>query len=200
MKVVGITGGIGSGKTTVSKLFETLGIPVYYADAQAKRMMTSNPKVKREVKALLGPLAYHQNGKPNRTYIAHKVFNDAEILNRLNQIVHPAVRMDAERWVETFKTNPETPYVLQEAALLVETGSYKGMNALIVVSCPEEIRIDRVMRRDKLNYESVLLKIKNQMKEEEKVKVADFVIINDGKSLLIPQVWAIHRKLTQKLK
>lgn len=196
MKIIGLTGGIGSGKTTVCKIFESLGIPIYYADTEAKKIMTSNPQVKSRVKVLLGHEAYHKNGKPDRKYIAEKIFGDKSLLAQISAIVHPAVRTSAERWAKSFASDSNVPYVLQEAALLVENGSYKALTSLIVVTCPEEIRIKRVMLRDDLTYDEVMKKIKSQLPEEEKVRVADFIIKNDGKSLLIPQVMDIHRKLT----
>ena len=198
MKKIGITGGIGSGKTTVCKIFESLDIPVYYADKEAKKIMASNLSVKKQVKDLIGEEAFFKNGKPDRNYIAAKIFTDKELLAKINEIVHPAVQLDADRWVEIMKNEGKSRYCLKEAALLVETGSYKSLHALIVVTCPEDIRIHRVMKRDKLKFEDVMRKVRNQTPEEDKVKLADFVIVNDGKSSLIPQVWAIHHKLMSK--
>jgi dephospho-CoA kinase len=199
MKKIGITGGIGSGKTTVCKIFESLDVPIYYADAQAKRIMASSPTVKQQLKTLLGNEAYFKNGKPDRKYISSKIFTDKSLLSGINNIVHPAVHADAERWMEKIKAEGMTTYIIKEAALLVETGSYKALDALIVVACPEETRIKRVMARDKLSHSEVLNKIKNQLPESEKIKVADFVIINDGTKPLISQVWQIHKKLTKNV-
>ena len=198
MKKIGITGGIGSGKTTVCKIFEYFDIPVYYADSQAKKIMTSNRSVKKQLKELLGENAFYSNGKPNRNFISSRIFSDKDLLAKMNDIIHPAVQLDADRWFEMLKQESSSKYVLKEAALLVETGSYKSLNALIVVTCPEDIRIRRVMKRDNLNFEGVSNKIRSQLPEEEKVKVADFVIVNDGKSSLIPQVWSIHHKILNK--
>ena len=194
LKLIGITGGIGSGKTTVCKIFETLGIPVYYADLMAKKIMTSNRSVKKKIKDLLGVEAYHSNGQLNRQLVSSKIFSDKTLLERINQIVHPAVKEDTDRWAEQYQQSP-TPYVLKEAALLVENGSYKTMDAIIVVTCPEDIRIKRVMKRDKAEREAVMRKVKSQLSESEKVKVADFIIVNDGANPLIPQVWKIHQKI-----
>lgn len=198
MKKIGITGGIGSGKTTVCKIFESLDIPVYYADKEAKKIMASNLSVKKQIKDLIGEEAFFKNGKPDRSYIASKIFTDKELLSKINEIVHPAVQLDADRWFEMMKNENISKYCLKEAALMVETGSYKSLHAMIVVTCPEDIRIHRVMKRDKLKFEDVMRKVKNQIPEEDKVKLADFVIINDGKTSLIPQVWAIHHKLMSK--
>lgn len=194
MKIIGITGGIGSGKTTVCLLFESMGIPVYYADIQAKKIMNSNPALKKKVKDLLGDDAYFANGKLNRVYVASKIFSDKEMLSQINQLVHPMVQEDSKRWSEQFRKD-EIPYVIKEAALLVENGSYRSLDSLIVVTCPQETRIQRVIKRDKTNYEEVLKKLKIQLPEDEKIKVADFVIDNSGHKSLIPQVWKIHKKL-----
>ncbi|MFZ1748674.1 MAG: dephospho-CoA kinase [Saprospiraceae bacterium] len=195
MKKIGITGGIGSGKTTVCKIFESLDIPVYYADIEAKRIISRNALVKKQIKDLIGEGAFHKNGLPNRKYIASKIFTDKKLLQKINEIVHPAVQADTERWTEQIKATSQVPYVLKEAALLVENGSFKAFDALIVVTCPEDIRIKRVMTRDKSSYEAVRKKASSQWPESEKVRVADFIINNDGNTALIPQVWEIHQKL-----
>ena len=197
MKKVGITGGIGSGKTTICQIFESLDIPIYYADIQAKRIMSSHASVKQQIKAVLGEEAYHANGKLNRKFIASKIFSDKSLLLAINQIVHPAVQTDADRWTQQIRTDFNPPYIIREAALLVENGSYKSLDAIIVVTCPENIRIKRVMKRDRLSSEEVTKKIKSQMAESEKVKVADFVIVNDGIKPIIPQVWEIHKKISK---
>lgn len=194
LKKIGITGGIGSGKTTVCKIFETLGVPIYYADLEAKKIISLNPAVKKQIKELLGPQSYFKNGKPNKTYIASKIFGNKSLLESMNKIVHPAVQTDVERWYENIKSKNIATYVLKEAALLVENKSYKHLDALIVVTCPENIRIKRVMERDNISEDAVLARISNQLSEEEKVRVADFIIKNDGNTPLIPQVWEIHRK------
>jgi dephospho-CoA kinase len=195
MLKVGITGGIGSGKTTVAKIFAAMGVPVYNADIKAKKIMASNPDVKKQIKALLGNEAYHSNGKPNRPYIASKIFGNKDLLTAMNHIVHPAVHTDTEAWTNHYLKEGNTAYILKEAALLVENGSYKSLDKLIVVTCPEAERILRVMKRDKLPEEEVIKKIKNQLPESEKIKVADYIIINDGQHPLIPQVWKIHQEL-----
>lgn len=195
MKKIGITGGIGSGKTTVCKLFEALDVPVYYADIQAKKILMSNASVKKQIKNLLGVQAYHKNGKPDRKYISSKVFGEKSLLEQINKIVHPAVQIDSDRWFEHTKSTDNARYTLKEAALMVETGSFKALDALIVVTCPEDIRIARVMKRDNLTHEEVMKKIKFQLPESDKIKVADYIIVNDGKQPLIPQVWEIHKKI-----
>ncbi|MBK9735888.1 MAG: dephospho-CoA kinase [Saprospiraceae bacterium] len=196
MKKIGITGGIGSGKTTVCKIFETLDVPVYYADIEAKKIMSSNASVKKQIKDLLGDEAYFNNGRPDRTFISSRIFSDKALLEGINKIVHPAVQIETARWIENL--NGRHPYVLCEAALLVENGSYRNMDGLIVVTCPENIRIHRVMGRDKLSFTDVVKKVKNQLPEETKIKVADFIIKNDGTLPLINQVWEIHKKILKK--
>ena len=190
---VGITGGIGSGKTTVCKLFEKMDVPVYYADYEAKRLMTYDKKLKKSIKALLGNEAYYKNGRLNRKYVASVVFNDKEKLAELNGIVHPAVALNAEKWF----TKQKSKYAIKEAALLVENESYKQLDYLIVVIAPAEMRIKRVVKRDKIEYSQVKQRIANQLPEIQKKKVADFIIDNSGDVSLISQVWKIHRKLME---
>lgn len=188
---VGITGGIGSGKTTVCKLFEQMDIPVYYADVEAKRLMNHDKTLKRQIKELLGKEAYHRNGRLNRKHVASIIFNDKEKLNKMNALVHPAVGEDAKRWFSQQKSK----YALKEAALLVENESYKKLDYLIVVTAPVEMRIKRVVKRDNSNYNQVKMRIDNQLPEIQKKKVADFIIDNSGEVSLISQVWKIHQKL-----
>jgi dephospho-CoA kinase len=188
---IGITGGIGSGKTTVCKIFETLGIPVYYADERAKWLMTNDLELVKNIKILFGKAAYN-DGILNRSYIAEIAFSDPQKLEQLNSLVHPAVLRDGEIWQES---HPNVPYTLKEAALLFESGSYKQLDKIIVVTAPLELRIQRVLQRDQTSREAVEARIAKQMLEEEKIKRADFIIINDNTHALIPQVLQIHRQL-----
>ncbi|KXK38442.1 MAG: dephospho-CoA kinase [Saprospiraceae bacterium] len=198
MKKIGLTGGIGSGKTTVSRIFSAMGIPVYDADTAAKNIMIKDKHVKKQMKELLGDEAFYSNGKPNRDYISSIIFSNKEKLQQLNGIIHPAVINDSLRWTEMHQHDHQVPYVIKEAALMVESGSFKILDDIIVVTCPENIRISRVMQRDRQTYDQVKRKIDNQMPEEEKVKYAKYVIVNDGETSLIPQVWAIHQKLIKR--
>ncbi len=191
MNIIGITGGIGSGKTTCCRIFECMGVPAYYADDRAKLLMTQHPHVIAQVKELLGEGSYHNNGDLNRGYIADKIFNDKAMLQQMNRIIHPAVAHDAISWA----TQQNSRYVLYEAALLVENGSYRNMTKLIVVSCPEDIRIQRVIERDDTDKEAVLSRMKNQLQEEAKLEVADYIIDNSGEKSIIPQIFAIHNQL-----
>lgn len=189
---VGITGGIGSGKTTVCQIFEALGIPVYYADQRAKWLMVHDPALVAGIKQLLGGQAYLADGSLDRAYIARRVFNDAELLQQLNLLVHPAVAKDGERWHCAQKG---VPYTLKEAALLFESGSYQAMDKMITVFAPEEMRLQRVLARDGGEPEAVRARMKNQMPEEEKMRRADFVVYNDGRRSLVQQVLEIHGKV-----
>ena len=192
---VGITGGIGSGKTTVCKVFEALGIPVYYADWHARQLMVNAPRLVAGVKELFGPDAYLEDGALNRPYIAEKVFNNDKKLQQLNHLVHPAVAEDAGRW---HSAQENVPYTLKEAALLFESGNYKQLDKVITVFAPEDLRIQRVMDRDQVSSTEVRARMAKQMPEEEKLKRADFVVYNDGTHSLIRQVWVIHQALLAK--
>lgn len=192
---VGITGGIGAGKTTVCKLFEVLGIPIYYADDRAKWLMENQQELISGIVQLFGTEAYDAQKHLNRSYIAQKAFHNPELLQQLNALVHPAVALDGMEWQQA---QSEIPYTLKEAALLFESGSYKLLDKIIVVSAPLELRIQRVMERDGSTREAVLQRISRQIPQEEKEARADFIIHNDGISPLIPQVLSIHQKLCGK--
>jgi len=192
---VGITGGIGSGKTVVAKIFEVLGIPVYNADERARWIQENNQDVIKDTKALFGEDAY-LNGKLNRTFISNQVFKDKEKLAQLNQIVHPKVGEDFERWA---KERASYPYVLKEAALFFEAGSHKDMDLMITVVSPLDIRIKRIVKRDpQRTEEDIRSIISKQLPEEEKVKLSDFVIYNDEEHPLIPQVLNLDQMLRNR--
>lgn len=193
---VGITGGIGSGKTTVCKIFETLGIPVYYADDRAKALMVENKDLIVRIKHIFGDNAYTPEGELNRSYISQVAFTNPEKLKELNAAVHPAVLEDGIIWHESQK---DTPYTLKEAALLFESGSYIALDKIITVTAPEDVRIERVMKRNNLSREEVEARIAKQMPESEKVQRSDFVINNDGEHALIPQVLEIHAKFLKSI-
>lgn len=189
---VGITGGIGSGKTTVCKIFATLEIPVYYADVRAKELMISNSEVIQKIKKLFGKEAYDDNGQLNRKFIAEKAFSDKNLLQQLNDIVHPAVFQDTQNWFQTHKVKA---YTLYEAAIMFESGSSKLMDKMITVFAPLEDRIARIIKRDDISREEVLARVDKQLSEEEKMKIADFIIYNDHSQPLIEQVLTIHQLL-----
>lgn len=190
MLKVGITGGIGSGKTTVCEIFELLGIPVFYADDVAKKLMVADELLVNEISASFGESSYLEDGTLNRKHIADLVFSNPDKLALLNSFVHPAVFREMDRW--TLKQN--SPYVLKEAALLFESGSYLQNDFNILVSADEKLRIQRVMKRDNLSAEKVKERIKNQMPEAEKVSKADFFISNNETDFLITQVLALHQE------
>ncbi len=186
---VGLTGGIGSGKTTVAKIFEVLGIPVYYSDIQAKKILFK-PETIEKIRHTFGEKVF-EKGKLSKKLLAKIVFNDKEKLQKLNSIIHPAVKTDFKNWLE--KQN--APYVVKEAAILFESGAYKDMDFIITVFAPVEERIKRVMKRDNISREEVIRRIENQWTDEKKIKLSDFVIKNYNSFLVIPQVLEIHNKL-----
>jgi dephospho-CoA kinase len=190
MLKIGLTGGIGSGKSVVCDVFRTLGVPVYVADNEAKRLMQSDPVIVRSIKDLLGERSF-QDGVLNREYIGEYVFKDSEKLAQLNAIVHPAVHDDFERWIRTLEGEP---YVIEEAALLFESGGAARMNHTIFVRAALETRVKRVVSRDKVTEERVMDRIRNQMDDEKKEKLADFVIINEIDSMILPQIIDLHHK------
>ena len=189
---IGITGNIGSGKSTVCKIFETMNIPIYYADLEAKRLMVEDANVREKIKLLFGLKAYTEDGTLNKEYISSIVFNNPQMLTRLNYIVHPAVRNDSARWAKMHK---KALYTLKEAALLYESESHIDLDKIIVVSAPLETRIERVMKRDAVDRASVIARDNKQMSEAEKIERADYLIINDGKHSLVHQVQKIHKQL-----
>ena len=187
---IGLTGGIGSGKSTVAQLFELLGVPVYYADDAAKQLMNTNEELKSLIKKNFGEQAY-KNNELDRQYMASVVFNDPEKLGLLNSLVHPATLKDAEQWLN----RQTTAYTIKEAALLFESGADKMLDYVIGITAPEQLRIERVMKRDEVSREEVMKRLSRQMNEEEKIKRCDFILINDETQLLIPQVLELHQKL-----
>lgn len=191
MLKVGVTGGIGSGKSTACLIFEKLGVPIYNSDNRAKELMTESDSLVLAIKEAFGEKVY--SGKElNRPALASIVFADKKKLELLNSLVHPAVGEDYVNWLRQYK---EEKYTIKEAALLFEAGIYKTLDKVILVTCPVEERVNRVMKRDKADRDSVLQRINNQWPEEEKMKLTDFVLNNDGETLLIPQVLKIHKEL-----
>lgn len=173
MKIVGITGGIGSGKTTVANFFKELGVPVYIADEEAKRLMASNAELRQKITGLFGEESY-RDGKLNRKYLAGLVFNNPKKLEALNNLVHPAVAEDFRKWVSA----QQAPYVIKESALLFETGDYKNCDVTILVKAPLEERVRRVMHRDAASKESVMGRISHQWPDEKKQMLSDYTIEN----------------------
>ncbi len=198
MLKVGITGGIGSGKSTVCRIFAVLGIPVYDADSRAKWLQTHDESLKNQIIHHFGAAAYAADGSLNRSYMAAQVFNQPEKLQLLNSLVHPRVAEDSAQWL-TQQQAAGKPYAIKEAALMIEAGSYKQLDVLIVVTAPEEVRIARVLQRDpQRSPKEVAAIIGKQMPESEKVKIADYVIVNDGRHMLIPQIIRLHQELLRR--
>jgi dephospho-CoA kinase len=185
---VGITGGIGAGKSLVCRIFSFLGAPVYPADERAKWLMANDSGLKDKIIAHFGPEAFDQN-KLNRQYLAKNVFNDSEKLNLLNSLVHPAVNEDYVAWIKTI----EYPYCIKEAALLFETGSYKKLDFTILVFAPVKTRVQRILKRDPFRKEEEIIAIiGKQMDEDRKIELADLVLVNDGKRMILPDILEIH--------
>jgi dephospho-CoA kinase len=191
MLKIGITGGIGSGKSTISKIFEVLGIPVFYADDQAKRVMTDDPILIEAIKETFGKDSYLEDGSLNRKYIAKIVFNDNVELAKLNAIAHPATFRAFDNWL---KKVGDVPYILKEAALLFESNSYKLCDKSIMVYAPVELRMKRVLLRDNITEAEFNGRNSKQFDDAKKLKMADYDIRNDDTQLVVPQVLALHRE------
>jgi dephospho-CoA kinase len=190
---VGITGGMGSGKSTVAKVFEVLGIPVYYADDAAKRLMNEDETLKQQLEKQFGKETYI-DGALNRKYLSALVFNNEEKLALLNSIVHPATLRDAEHWMQQQKT----PYAIKEAALIFESGAQRQLDYVIGVYAPVSLRIQRVIKRDHITREEVKARMEKQIDEAIKMRLCNYVITNDEQELVIPQVIKIHEALLIK--
>ena len=189
MLKVGLTGGIGSGKTVVANIFRQLGVPVYDADNEGRLLTESNVAVKEEIRNAFGNEFFNSDDSLNRTALAKIVFNDKEKLAALNAIIHPAVKEHFENW---FKQNQNAKYIIKEAAILFESGSNTGLDRIISVTAPEETRISRVVARDNSSKEKILAVMKNQWSDEERKKHSDYLIINDDNTLVIPQILKLH--------
>jgi dephospho-CoA kinase len=189
---IGITGGIGAGKSVVCKIFAVLKIPVYDADSRAKAVMTTDGILVEAIRKEFGTLSFKVNGELNREYLSKEVFSDEEKLKKLNALVHPRVALDYKAWLAK---QTGVPYVLKEAALLFESGSFKMLDKILVVSAPEEVRMKRVLARDtQRNEKQVKSIMEKQLAEEVKRKQADYIIENDEKHSLIEQCLALHQQ------
>ena len=191
MLKIGITGGIGSGKSTVCRVFLAFGIPVFEADKIAKDLMNANEEIREKLANLFGATVYLPDGVVDRKYLAGIVFNNPSLLEQLNSIVHPVVRQTFFDWCDKQKS----PYIIHEAAILFESGFYKMMDKTITVVTNENERIQRVMKRDGLTLELVKERIRNQWSDKERIKLADFVIGNNDDELIIPQIIEIDKKI-----
>jgi len=192
MLKIGLTGGFGSGKSVVAAIFEVLGVPVYYADDASKRLMNEDAELKKRITEAFGPGSY-DDGKLNRKYLAEVVFNDEEKLAVLNSLVHPATLADAERWMNS----QNVPYVIKEAALIFESGSHRSLDYVIGVKAPLPLRLQRTMKRDNITREEAMARINKQLDEDMKMKLCDFIIVNDEQELVIPQVLELHKRFVR---
>ncbi|MEO5906478.1 MAG: dephospho-CoA kinase [Saprospiraceae bacterium] len=198
MKLIGLTGGIGSGKSTVANLFALLGIPVYDSDEKAKNLMQSDEDTRNKIITLLGTEAYTDDRQLNRSWIASSVFQQKDLLDKLNDIVHPAVYKDLIQW-STEKSQQQAPYLIQETAILYEENLSERFPAIILVVASEETRIERVMKRDNVSRDNVLSRISNQWPDEKKIPLSDYVIYNDQDRSLIHQVLDVDRMIRKSL-
>lgn len=185
---VGITGGIGSGKSIVSEIFSRLGIPVYNADTRAKFLMQNSAKIKQQLQGKFGPEVFINN-QLNRKFLADIIFHEQEALSFVNSVVHPEVAADFQHWSENYS---KMPYTIEEAALLFESGAFQKMDHIIMVYAPLSIRLKRVMDRDRATREQVISRMENQMSEEEKIKRSRYIIYNDEKNSVLEQVLTLH--------
>ncbi len=191
MKIIGLTGGIGSGKTTVAQLFSELGVPIYIADTEAKKLMDSSKVIRRKLVALLGEDAY-SGTKLNRKFVADKIFNDKFLLDAVNAVIHPKVAAHFKKWVSKQKAT----YVIKEAAILFENGSYKDCDMVILVTAPKQMRINRVMARDNISKAEIEQRMNNQWSDEKKLKLADIIIENIDLKTTKNKVETIHNLLS----
>jgi len=191
---IGLTGGIGSGKTTVAKIFENLGVPVYYSDYWAKELSNTNTEIIDGLKQEFGEKIYSKNKTLNKTLLSKIIFNDKSQLEKVNNIIHPIVRNHFDSWAnEHKKTNQK--YIIKEAAILFESGAYKQVDKIITVFTELNLRIERLQKRDNITKSEILKKIAAQMPEEEKIKLSDYIIYNNKNDLLLPQILNIHETL-----
>ncbi len=190
MKKIGITGGIGSGKTYVASVFQSLGIPIFNADIQAKKIMTSSRKLIKLLKEEFGNDIY-KDSDLNKEKLASIVFSNSDKLQKLNSLVHPIVKEEFNNWCK----KQTSPYVIKEAAILFESNSHIGLDAVICVSAPLDLRMRRLLNRDDYSKKEIKKRIENQISQEEKEKLSDYIIVNDEKDLLLPKIIKIHKEL-----
>tara|TARA_A100000171_G_C2140025_1_gene154322 strand:+ start:2100 stop:2684 length:585 start_codon:yes stop_codon:yes gene_type:complete len=190
VKIVGLTGGIGSGKTTVATMFKNLGVPVYIADVEAKKLTNSSKVIRRKLIELLGEEAYSDTGL-NRSFVADRIFQDVELLQRVNQIIHPKVKAHFKRWLK----KQEGVYCIKEVAILFENGGYKECDYTILVTAPKSLKIERLLQRDATTKEAIAARMKNQWSDTKKIKLAHTVIENIELEETQKSVLKLHKKL-----
>lgn len=192
--LVGLTGGIGSGKSTIAKVFQSLGVPIFNSDLEAKKIINNDVEVINSITSVFGNV--YQNGELDRIKIAEVVFNDKDALEKLNKIVHPKVAEYFEKWI---LENSNASILIKEAAILIESGAYKQMDKIILATASEDVRIKRVMNRDSVSKQKVLERMSAQLSDKEKLSFADFSIVNDNKEMVIPQVLEVYKSLISYL-
>jgi dephospho-CoA kinase len=192
---LGVTGGIGSGKTSVCRVFNVLGIPVFSADAEARTIMESDEDIIGTINSIAGHNMY-QNGALNRTQLADLIFSNEELLRKVNSTVHPVVLEYFNQWVKL----QDTPYVIIEAAILFESGAFRLVDKILTVIAPIEERISRVIKRNNLTRNQVMNRIKNQTSDEEKIKLSHYVIDNSENAMIIPAIIKIHEEILSYIK
>lgn len=190
MKRIGLTGNIGSGKTTIASCFEILGVAIFNADKEAKLLMNKDVNLKQSLIAEFGKEVF-LNNELNRKYLSNLAFNDDLVLKRLNALVHPVVQDAFEKW----SIQQSGAYIIKEAAILFESNTYQSLDAIICISCPEEIRLKRILKRDDLSEMDVRQRMSHQWAEEKKISLSDYVITNDNSSLVMPQILSVHSAL-----
>jgi dephospho-CoA kinase len=192
---VGLTGNIGAGKTTVSRFFDVLGIPIFNSDYRAKQLLNNDKHLKTAVLNLFGNSAY-LDGKLNSSYLANLVFNDSKKLNQLNMLVHPVVNRDFSNWCACQK---DIPYVIKEAAILFESKTHKDLDKIIAVVAPHDLRLERVVKRSGIKKSDILKRMNNQIEQSKIAELSDFVVVNDEIQLLIPQLLSIHQNILKDI-
>ncbi|MEY4541917.1 MAG: hypothetical protein RLZZ306_3674 [Bacteroidota bacterium] len=191
-KIIGITGGIGSGKSLICKIFSTMNIPIYDADSRAKYLINNDLSLKKSIKNLLGSKSYTFTGEYNRTWVASQVFNNPDLLKQLNSLVHPCVHKDAHDWVKNY---PKSPFLLYEAALMRAAGDNNLFDKVIVVNAPIDLRIKRIQQRDKRSEQEIKDIMARQISDEERLKIADYVVENDDNKPVLEQVLELYEVL-----
>lgn len=190
MKIVGLTGGMGSGKTTVAHLFKALGVPVYIADVEARRISNTSKVIRKKMIALLGEQSYNEKGI-NSGYVAEKIFNNKNLLSEVNKIIHPKVKQHFIRWVK----KQEGPYCIKEAAILFENDGYKDCDLMILVTAPKQIRVQRILKRDKTTAKEIEARMSHQWPDEKKIPLSNFIISNIDSVDTQRQVLEIHNQI-----
>ena len=192
---VGVTGGIGSGKSFICQILQNMGYPIFFSDQTSKHLLAHSPEIIAKVKSLIGQEAYHENGEVNRPFIASKVFSDESLLEKLNHILHPAVRLAFDEWSQ----EQDSAIVFNEAAILFETDGYLQLDKNILVIAPKQIKIDRILKRESISEQEIEKRMSNQWTDERKIPLADYIINNNEGAMLVPQINEIIEDIERQL-